>query len=87
MFSTKSSRTHGATQMSNLVDGKIYIAPNGIHKLKIYPHGFIEKVSNIPEETMILIKEMSSLSLDMLLDGATPYEVFEQMGWTPEQLK
>lgn len=68
----------------SLVDGKIYISPGGSHKIKIYPHGFVKRVSNIDDKTMELIEEMSSYSFAMLPEDATPYQVFEQMGWKPE---
>lgn len=68
----------------NLIDGKVYVAPNGINKVRVYPHGFIEPMGDISEETVELIKEMSLFAINKLGQKATPFQVFEFMGWKSE---
>lgn len=72
--------------MKTLIDGQIYVAPNGVTKLKIYPHGFIEPVGEISREDGDIIKDMSQMAVEILGRNATPYQIFEFMGWTKEHL-
>lgn len=71
--------------MSNLIDGKIYVAPNGNTKVKLYPHGFIQPVSEISQDTGDLIEEMSCLSQEVLIKEGNPRptlcQIYEKMGW------
>jgi hypothetical protein len=70
--------------IANLVDGKVYIAPNGVTKVKIYPMGYIEPFeSEISEKAGELIQEMSAVAQEKLGPKASPTEIFEFMGWKP----
>ena len=71
--------------MNNLIDGIVYVAPNGNDKLKIYPHGFVKPVTEILESSGELIQEMAQLARLKLGDKATPCEIFEFMGWTKDE--
>ena len=67
---------------------KVYVAPNGNTKLKIYPHGYIEHVGDIDDDMGEMIHEMSLIARDRLTEELgrkpTPFEVFEVMGWKKE---
>lgn len=70
-----------------VIGGKVYVAPNGVHKVEIFPHGYIQFPKDMPANVKDIIHDASLMAADAMggNSSATPYEVFEAMGWTEVQ--
>lgn len=74
--------------MGNVVGGKVYVSPGGGKwKVRIFRHGFVAPVTDIPEHIGQMIEEYSAMAVEMLGSKAArnPFKVFELMGWTEEK--
>ena len=67
-----------------IIGGTVYVSPSKEWRVTIYRHGFVEPVGLIPQPVGELIQEMSELAKERLGNKASPTELFEFMGWTPE---
>lgn len=71
--------------MSNLVGGKVFIAPNGFDTVRVFPHGFVEPIQ---VDDFELIQEMSNKAFTM---AGNSFDAFKLMGWDeitdPKELK
>lgn len=78
---------HMYLQRYNRLGGEIYAHSKKANiKVQIFPHGFVQFIGEA-EDAKKLLKEMQKVSFKKLAGkGATPYEIFEHMGWVEEQL-
>ena len=60
---------------------KTYVSPGGNTKVRIYHHGFIEPVTEITNEDGETIQAASDIAMKILGPKATPFQIFEFMGW------
>lgn len=70
-----------------VVNFRTYVAPNGVSKVKIFPHGYIEFPDDMKKRTKELIRDCSAIAVQRFGKNLTPYEIFEKMGWTEESLR
>lgn len=71
--------------MGQLIGGKVFVAPNGRTKVRVFRHGFVAPESEITMEEGALIEEMSSIAFSMPEAKGNPFKAFKLMGWTEEK--
>lgn len=65
--------------MSNLVGGKVFVAPNGMDTVRVFRHGFVHPIQIMGD--FEVIQEMSRIAIDMPEAKGNPFKAFELMGW------
>ena len=71
--------------MGKVIDGKVFVAPNGKTKVKVLPHGFVEPVGKISKKSWGLIEYCSILAIELPEAEGNAYKAFKLMGWTEEK--
>lgn len=71
---------------AKVVGGTIMVAPNGVMRVRVFRHGYIEPIKDtLTPETWELIQKMSALASAKYKDEfgkhGTPKKIFEFMGW------
>lgn len=71
--------------MSNVIGGKVFVAPNGLAKCRVFRHGFVKPLTEEAADNIDIIQEMSLMAMDMPDVRNNPFNAFIKMGWTEEK--